>query len=100
MALCTQGAQSKSCLLLSATFTSSLALVHPINFSSDFATFGNCSWTRAFVPPKLNPKRASFVLSKIDEILAWVKNSERDRDTRFVELGAAYVKLGPANTGG
>ena len=42
---------------------------------------------RPLVPPKLNPKRASFVLSKIDEILGWEKNSERDRDTRFVELG-------------
>ena len=42
---------------------------------------------RPLVPPKLNPKRASFVLSKIDEILAWEKNSDRDRDTQFVELG-------------
>jgi hypothetical protein len=37
--------------------------------------------------PKLNPKRAQFVLSKIDEILAWEKRNEAERDTRFVELG-------------
>jgi hypothetical protein len=39
------------------------------------------------MPAKLNSKRASLVLSKIDEILAWEKSSERDRDTHFVELG-------------
>ena len=27
------------------------------------------------------------MLSKIDEILAWEKSSDRDRDTQFVELG-------------
>ncbi len=42
---------------------------------------------RPLVPPKLNRPRALFVLTKIDEILAWDKNIERERDTRFVELG-------------
>jgi hypothetical protein len=37
--------------------------------------------------PKLNRKRALFVLTKIDEILAWERLSETERDTRFVELG-------------
>jgi len=37
--------------------------------------------------PKLNPKRARFVLTKIDEILAWERRNEAERDTRFVELG-------------
>ena len=37
--------------------------------------------------PKLNCKRALFVLTKIDQILAWEKRSEAERDTRFVELG-------------
>ena len=37
--------------------------------------------------PKLNKKRALFVLTKIDEILGWERNSETERDTRFVELG-------------
>src|SRR5437879_2618382 len=37
--------------------------------------------------PKLNRKRALFVLTKIDEILAWEKRKEAERDTRFVELG-------------
>jgi hypothetical protein len=42
---------------------------------------------RPLVPPKLNRRRALFVLSKIDEILAWDKNISQERDTRFVELG-------------
>jgi hypothetical protein len=37
--------------------------------------------------PKLNRRRAMFVLTKIDEILAWEKQKEAERDTRFVELG-------------
>jgi len=37
--------------------------------------------------PKLNRRRALFVLSKIDEILAWEQRVEHERDTRFVELG-------------
>ena len=37
--------------------------------------------------PKLNRKRALFVLTKIDQILAWERRSETERDTRFVELG-------------
>jgi hypothetical protein len=37
--------------------------------------------------PKLNRRRALFVLSKIDEILAWEERVEHERDTRFVELG-------------
>src|SRR5437868_14291515 len=37
--------------------------------------------------PKLDRKRALFVLTKIDEILAWERQSEAERDTRFVELG-------------
>ena len=37
--------------------------------------------------PKFNRRRALFVLGKIDEILAWEKRRETERDTRFVELG-------------
>src|SRR6266852_2292317 len=37
--------------------------------------------------PKLNRRRALFVLTKIDEILAWERRTEAERDTRFVELG-------------
>src|SRR5580658_8222893 len=37
--------------------------------------------------PKLDRRRALFVLDKIDEILAWEKTKERERDVRFVELG-------------
>jgi len=39
------------------------------------------------VPPKLNHRRAVFVLAKIDEILTCEQRSDQDRDTRFVELG-------------
>jgi hypothetical protein len=39
------------------------------------------------MPPKFSRKRAEFVLAKIDEILAWERNREMERDTKFVELG-------------
>jgi hypothetical protein len=39
------------------------------------------------VEPKLNRRRALFVLTKIEEILAWEQRTDRERDTRFVELG-------------
>jgi len=39
------------------------------------------------VSPKLNRRRAAFVLGKIDAILAWEQARERERDVRFVELG-------------
>ena len=37
--------------------------------------------------PKLNRKRAQFVLTKIDEILSRERRKELERDTYFVELG-------------
>src|SRR5579872_5091710 len=37
--------------------------------------------------PHLNRRRALFVLTKIDEILAWERRTDTERDTRFVELG-------------
>src|ERR1700729_4646863 len=37
--------------------------------------------------PNLDRRRAFVVLDKIDEILAWEKAKERERDVRFVELG-------------
>ncbi len=39
------------------------------------------------MPPKFERKRALFVLSKIDEIIAWEKCADAERDTRFVDLG-------------
>ena len=42
---------------------------------------------RPLVASKLNRRRALFVLAKIDEILDWEKTIERERDTRFVDLG-------------
>ncbi len=37
--------------------------------------------------PKFNRRRALFVLGKIDEILAWEKTKEQERDVRYVDLG-------------
>jgi hypothetical protein len=37
--------------------------------------------------PKLDSRRALFVLSKIDEILAWERQKEAEKDTKFVEIG-------------
>ena len=37
--------------------------------------------------PKLNERRALFVLGKIDEILSWERATESERDRRFVDLG-------------
>jgi hypothetical protein len=37
--------------------------------------------------PKLDRRRALFVLDKIDEILAWERRKEQERDVRFVDLG-------------
>ena len=42
---------------------------------------------RPLVPPKLNHRRALFVLHKIEEILFWERSVDRERDTKFVELG-------------
>jgi hypothetical protein len=39
------------------------------------------------MPPQLNEKRAQFVLAKIDQILEWERQTDHERDTRFVELG-------------
>src|SRR5207248_2219717 len=39
------------------------------------------------MPPRLNQRRALFVLTKIDEILAWERRKEAEKETRFVELG-------------
>jgi hypothetical protein len=37
--------------------------------------------------PKLDRRRASFVLTQIDLILAWDRRKESERDTKFVGLG-------------
>ena len=42
---------------------------------------------QALVEPKLNHRRALFVLGKIDEILFWERGVEQEKDSRFVELG-------------
>ena len=39
------------------------------------------------MPPKFSRSRALFVLNKIDEILAWERRRETERDIKFVELG-------------
>ena len=52
------------------------------------------------MPPKFNRRRAVFVLGKIDEILAWEQQKERERDTRFVELGRYLCEVRQGNTVG
>ena len=42
---------------------------------------------RPIVSPEINRRRALVVLGKIDEILAWDRTRDRERDERFVELG-------------
>ena len=39
------------------------------------------------MPPQLKEKRAHFVLAKIDQILDWERQTDKERDSRFVELG-------------
>jgi hypothetical protein len=43
--------------------------------------------------PKLNKKRALFVLNTIDEILAWEQRKETERDSKFVELGRCLCEV-------
>ena len=52
---------------------------------------------RMTVSPEINPRRAVFVLGKIDEILSWEKSKEREGDVRFVELWE-YLCEGPGAT--
>jgi hypothetical protein len=42
---------------------------------------------RTLVPPELNRRRALFVLGKIEEILSWERNVEREKESRFVDFG-------------
>ncbi len=49
---------------------------------------------RLAVPEKLNRRRALLVLEKIDEILFWEQNTEKERDSRFVELGRYLCEVG------
>jgi len=48
---------------------------------------------RPLMAPKLNRRRAVFVLSKVDEILAWEKATDQQRDTRFVQLGRYLCEI-------
>ena len=46
------------------------------------------------MPPKLNRRRAVFVLGKIDEILAWEQKKETERDTKFGKRPVVTVWTG------
>ena len=50
--------------------------------------------------PELNRRRALVVLSKIDQILAWEKTADQEKDVRFVELGRYLCEVRAGNTGG
>lgn len=43
--------------------------------------------------PKLDERRAQFVLSKVDQILAWDRSVDRERESRFVELGRYLCEI-------
>jgi hypothetical protein len=45
------------------------------------------------MPPKLNRQRALFVLTKIDEILAWEQGKQTERDTKFRGVGTLSLSL-------
>ena len=45
------------------------------------------------VAPDLNRRRALVVLSKIDQILAWEKTADQEKDVRFVELGRYLCEI-------
>lgn len=45
------------------------------------------------VLPELDRRRALFVLTKIDEILAWEQRKNAERDTKFVELGRYLCEI-------
>ncbi len=45
------------------------------------------------VEPKLNHRRALFVLGKIDEILSWERGVEQEKDSRFVDLGRYLCEI-------
>jgi hypothetical protein len=49
--------------------------------------------------PNLNRRRATFVLTKIDEILEWERRKEAERDTRWFASGATCVRCGRDSTG-
>ena len=48
--------------------------------------------------PNLNRRRAQFVLTKIDEILAWEQHKDAERDTNLWSL-AISLEVRAGNTG-
>lgn len=42
---------------------------------------------RPILSPTINRKRAEFVIGKIDQILDWERGIDKDRETRFLDLG-------------
>ena len=52
------------------------------------------------MPPKLNAKRAQFVLTKIDQILAWEQRKESDAIPISSNWDAISAKCVPGSTGG
>ena len=55
---------------------------------------------RPLVAPKLNRRRALFVLLKIEEILAWEKAADQERDRGLWIWAAICAKSVPGSTGG
>ena len=50
--------------------------------------------------PRLNHKRALFVLTKIDEILEWERQKGAERDTGSSIWAGIFARCGQDSTGG
>ncbi len=52
------------------------------------------------MPPRLQEERARQVLAKIDQILAWQREFDNERDTGLSSLGGTCARSEQGNTGG
>jgi len=66
----------------------------------DLGLFDELSFRPMPMPPKLNRKRALFVLTKIDEILAWETQKEAERDPGSSSSVGICARCGRDSTGG
>src|SRR5579863_2727597 len=72
-----------------------LGLILPSKLRSSGVVIGLTSFMSKDPPvvPKLNEARARAVLGKVDEILAWERSTEHQRESRFVELGRYLCEI-------
>src|SRR5262249_30301847 len=72
---------------VSAVKTSSIARSFESRERNKLVGLTNLITRNAPMSPKLNRRRAQFVLTQVDQILDWENRKEAEKDTRFVELG-------------